>query len=324
MCTSICFRPNDCYFGRNLDAEFSFCEEVVITPRHFHFAFRDGRDFQNQYALIGMAAVIDGTPLYYEATNEVGLSMAGLNFPNNAVYLEPMEGADNVTSSEIVAYLLGKAKTVAEAREILQNVRMTNFPFNDAMPIAPLHFMLSDKTESIVIEPTAEGLKIYDNPYDVMTNNPPFPYHMWNMQNYLNLSRDFGENRFTDKYELKPFGVGMGAMGLPGDASSASRFVRVAFHLANSAKGETEEENVGQFFHLLDSVAMFKGSTLTKDGKEDLTLYSCCCNADKGIYYYKRYDNNRITAIHMHHENLDAEQLITYPIRKTQDIYFEN
>lgn len=324
MCTSICFRPGDCYFGRNLDVEFSFCEEVVITPRRFHFAFKDGRDFQNQYALIGMAAVIDGAPLYYDATNEAGLSMAGLNFPNNAVYLDPQEGKDNVTSSELLVYLLGQARTVAEAKEILKNVRLTNIPFNASMPLAPLHFMLSDKTQSIVIEPTAEGLKIYENPYDVMTNNPPFPYHMWNMQNYLNLSPTFGENRFTEKYELKPFGVGMGAIGLPGDASSASRFVRVAFHLANAAKGESEEENVSQFFHLLDSVAMLKGSTLTKDGKNDITLYSSCCNADKGIYYYKRYENNRITAVNMHHADLDGEKLICYPIRKAQDFYFEN
>lgn len=324
MCTAICFRPGDTYFGRNLDAEFSFCEQVAITPRNFRFSFADGRTFQNRYALIGMAAVIDGTPMYYEATNEKGLSMAGLNFPGNAVYLEPIEGADNITPSEILAYCLGQAQTVKEVRDLLDNLRLTNIPFNADLPLAPLHFMVSDRTESIVIEPTAEGIKIYDNPYDVITNNPPFPYHVYNMQNYLNLTPDFGENRFSSQYDLKPYGVGMGAMGLPGDASSASRFVRAAFHLTNSTSGETEEENVTQFFHILDSVSMLKGSTLTKDGKNDLTLYSSCCNVDKGIYYYKRYDNNRLTAVNMHHADLDGKTLILFPLRKEQDIFYEN
>ena len=157
-----------------------------------------------------------------------------------------------------------------------------------------------------------------------MTNNPPFDYHLCNMNNYLNLSPKNRENTFSRRYPLSNYGVGMGALGLPGDTSSASRFVRAAFNLENSANADTEEENVSQFFHVLDSVAMLKGSTLTDAGKNDITLYACCINTDRGIFYYKTYDNSQLTAVKLTEENMTSDHLTVFPLRKKQNVFCEN
>ena len=324
MCTAISYRRNDHYFGRNLDLEFSYQEQVVITPRKRLFHLKNGSEFHNTYALIGIATVMDDYPLYYEAANEAGLAMAGLNFVGNATYFDPKDGLDNISPFELIPWILGQAKTVTEARSLLAGLNLTNIPFSDTTPLASLHFMLSDKKESIVVEPMADGLKIYDNPYNVMTNNPPFEYHRYNINNYLNLSAKNEANRFSKEYPLPTCCVGMGAFGLPGDVSSPSRFVRAAFNLTNSNHPDNEMENVAQFFHVLDSVSMLKGSTLTDSGKNDITIYSCCINVDQGIFYYKTYDNNQITAIRLHSVDLDGDKLVAFPLRKEQAVLYEN
>ena len=324
MCTSISYKRNDFYFGRNLDVEFSFNEKVVITPSNYYFKLSNGQDFNSQYALIGIAAVVGSYPLYYEAVNEKGLAIAGLNFPKNAYYLEPKENKHNIAPFEFVPWLLGSVTSVKEARELLKDLNLTNIRFEPNMPLSPLHWMISDKEESIIVEPLEEGVKVYDNPYDVLTNNPPFQYHLWNMHNYINLSPENGTNEFSEKYNLSNYGVGMGSIGLPGDTSSASRFVRAAFNLTNSNNEDKEELNVAQFFHVLDSVAMLKGSTITDDDKNDITLYSCCINASKGIYYYKTYDNNRINAISLNEHNKHAKEPTIYPLNLKQDINYLN
>ena len=119
MCTSVRYKNNDTYFGRNLDVEFSFCEQVAVTPRNRLFHLRNGKDFRNKFGLIGIAAVVSDYPLYYEAANEKGLAAAGLNFPSNAVYKEPKDGCDNIAPFEFLPYVLGRASNVEEARKII-------------------------------------------------------------------------------------------------------------------------------------------------------------------------------------------------------------
>ena len=201
-------------------------------------------------------------------------------------------------------------------------MNLVNIPFSQKLPLSPLHFLLADKRESIVLEPMADGLKIHENPIGVLTNNPPFDFHIHNLAQYRNLTREESENRFC-LLDLPPFSRGMGAIGLPGDLSSASRFVRAAFTKLNSVSGETEEENVSQFFHILDSVAQTRGCA--RVGKDfEITLYSSCCNTDKGIYYYTTYENRQITAISIHNEDLNGKELVSYPIIRNQRIYYGN
>lgn len=324
MCTAVTYKTRDHYFGRNLDLEYSYQESVTVTPRNFPFQFRRETSMDSHYAMIGMATVIDGFPLYYEATNEKGLSVAGLNFPGNAVYLPEQPGMKNVAPFEFIPYLLGQCTTVAEVKKHLTNLNLVNIPFSDQLPLSPLHWFIADREQSITVEPMEDGLHIYDNPVGVLTNNPPFDYHLYNLRNYLNVSIDPAVSRFSESFDMEPYSNGMGGIGLPGDFSSASRFVKAAFVKLNSLSGESESESVSQFFHILSSVAMPRGCVRMRPDEYEITLYSCCCNTDKGIYYYTTYENSQITGIDMHREDLNGVSPVSYPLVKTPPLQIQN
>ena len=323
MCTAISFKTKDHYFGRNLDLEYSYNEAVTITPRNYAFHFKETKTFRNHFAIIGMATIANNYPLYYDATNEHGLSMAGLNFPGNAVYHAPCACRDNITPFELIPWILCQCKSVAQALSLLEKINLIDLSFNDDYPLTPLHWILSDKTQSIVIEPMQYGLNIINNPVGVLTNNPPFDYHMYNLTNYLNLTHEEPHNRFSEKIELLPYSRGMGSIGLPGDLTSSSRFIKAAFVKLNAKCNDDENSSVSQFFHILSSVEQQRGCVKIGNAYE-ITLYSSCCNTDKGIYYYTTYENRQISAISMHNCDLDSKKLITYPISHQQNIHFVN
>jgi len=328
MCTAATYKTKDFYMGRTLDYEFSYGEEITITPRNYAFHFRNAGILETHYALIGMAFVVEGYPLYYDAINEKGLGMAGLNFVGNAVYEEALpEGqtkAVQVAQFEFIPWILTQCASVAEAREKLAGMRLTGTPFSDQLPAAQLHWMIADREACIVVESMKDGLHIYDNPVGVLTNNPPFPGQLFALNNYAGVSRKQPDSTFAGVLKLDAYSRGMGAMGLPGDLSSQSRFVKVAFTRLNSISGEDESESVSQFFHILGSVDQQRGCCEVAEGKYEITIYTSCCNASKGIYYYTTYDNHQITAVDMHEENLDTAQLIRYPILTKGEIRWQN
>ena len=315
MCTAISYKTNNHYFGRNLDMAKSYEESVAITPRNYPFVFRKEPVMEKHYAIIGVAYVHTEYPLYYDAVNEMGLGMASLNFPGNAVYQCEKEDMHNISAFELIPWILGQCKNVPEAKQLLEKTNLLKVSFHKELPLTPLHFMISDKDGSIVVEPMSDGLRVYDNPIRVLTNNPPFPYHLFLLNNYINLTKKEPVNRFAKELPLEIYSRGMGSIGLPGDMSSASRFVRAAFMKWNSVDGKNEDESVSQFFHILDSVKQYKGCVQVENGEYEYTIYSVCCNTDKGIYYYKTYHNSCITTIDMHRENLDGDQVIAYPLQ---------
>lgn len=324
MCTAATYKTNDFYFGRTLDYEFSYGDEVVITPRNYAFSFRRAGVMKTHYAMIGMAYVAGDYPLYYDAVNEKGLGIAGLNFVGNAVYNGEVQGADNIAQFELIPWILGQCASVSEAKELLSRLNIVNIQFSAELPLAQLHWIIADKEGAITVESVSDGLKIYDNPAGVLTNNPPFDEQMFNLNNYMHLSSKTPENLFSEKLPLKNYSRGMGALGLPGDLSSQSRFVRVAFVKMNSLSGSSEEESVSQFFHILGSVDQQRGCCNVGEEKYEITIYTSCCNADKGIYYYTTYDNHQISAVDMHRENLDGADLLRFKLVTGEQINFVN
>ena len=208
MCTCITFINRDFYFGRNLDLEYSFGEQLVITPRRYPFFWsREGKT-QEHYAMIGMGAAEPSYPLYAEAVNEKGLGMAGLNFPGNACYQPYRENMKNAASFELIPWILSRCATVREAEEQIRNLNVTDESFAEHMPPAPLHWMLADRERAIVLEAVKEGLKVYENPVGVLTNNPPFDFQLANLCNYMNLTARPPENRFAGELRLTAYGHG--------------------------------------------------------------------------------------------------------------------
>lgn len=312
MCTAVAWRANGLYFGRNLDYDRSFGESVVVTPRKYAFCFTDGERCDTHYAIIGVAHVMNGYPLYYDAVNESGLYIAGLNFTKSAVYDILQSGKTTVAQYELIPYLLSRCGSVREAREMLEAVTVSAVSFC-GLPPSKLHWMIADERETAVIEQTADGLHIYDNPVGVLTNEPPFPYQMFSLNNYMSISARPPKNELLPNIKLDEYSRGMGGIGLPGDYSSQSRFVRAAFVCANSVVG-SEKENVSQFFHILSSVEQVKGGCIMADGKYEFTLYSSCCDVRNMVYHYTTYYGKSRVEVGMKSHDLSGRELAVYPV----------
>jgi len=324
MCTAATYKTADFYFGRTLDNDFSYGDEVTVTPRNYPFQFREGKNINTHYAIIGMAYVAKNYPLYYDAVNEKGLAMAGLNFVGNAVYREYTCDKDNIAQFELIPWILSQCATVKQTRVLLERINICNTRFAPDLPTAQLHWIIADSEETITVEAVTDGIKVYDNPVGVLTNNPPFDEQLFALNNYMHLSAKPPVNTFAPKLELRQYSRGMGAIGLPGDLSSQSRFVRAAFTKMNAVSGKKEQESVNQFFHILGAVDQQRGCCILENGKYEVTFYTSCCNASKGIYYYTTYENHQITAVDMHRENLDGTALVQYPTVKEEQIRLQN
>lgn len=309
MCTAISYKTKNTYFGRNLDYEFSYGEKVCIVPRYYSFNFRHLGINDNHYAIIGMAHIDKDYPMFYDAMNECGLGMAGLNFVGNTFYNEVDENKDNVAQFEFIAYILATCKNVVEAKDRIEKINLVKTPYNEIYPTASLHFILKDKERCIVIESMKDGIHIYENKTGCLTNNPPFDYQLDNLKKYSNLSNENPIKFFS--FDDCFYSRGMGGLGLPGDVSSQSRFVRACFTSYFSKSNDDEVSSVNQFFHILDSVSQTRG--LCKIGeKYEITIYSSCMNLEEGIYYFKTYDDSVINAVKLKNENLDSRMLISY------------
>ena len=324
MCTAATYLTKDFYFGRTLDYEFSYGEEIAVTPRNYPFHFRHTENLEKHYAIIGMAHMAGDYPLYYDAVNEKGVGMAGLNFVGNAYYHKEESGKKNVASFEFIPWVLAQCATLDEVRELIADLNIVDTPFSENLPSGMLHWIISDKSGSITVESMKDGLHIHENPVGVLTNNPPFPQQLFALNNYRALSPRTPAVAFADGLDLPVYSRGLGALGLPGDLSSQSRFVRAAFVRMNAKSGSSEAESVGQFFHILHAVEQQRGCCELDGGKYEITLYTSCCNADKGIYYYTTYGNHQITAVDMHRENLDGDRLVRYPLVQGEQIALQN
>ncbi|MGN1164639.1 MAG: choloylglycine hydrolase [Candidatus Ornithospirochaeta sp.] len=324
MCTATTLRKKDFYFGRNLDLGGAHGEEVLVVPRSFPIPFRHFPREERHEALIGMGVVMDGFPLFYDGANESGLAVAGLNFPGNAVYGKPIEGKNNVAVFEFIPWLLLNASSVQEAKILLKDTQLTDEAFAKGVPVATLHWMISDKESSIVVESTSTGLHVYDNPAEVMTNNPEFPIHLFMLNNYSNLSPKDKEPTFGVDMDWNVYCKGLGGLGLPGDLSSISRFVKAAFTRANSVSADDEKSCVSQFFHILGSVDQQRGAVIYGKGEYEITVYASCINASRGIYYYHTYDNRRVTKVDMYREDLEGDEISRFPLNTEEDILEAN
>ena len=324
MCTAVTYQTKDFYFGRTLDYEHGFGEELLLTPRGYPLIFRRCGLPAKRYAILGMGCIADGYPLYFDAFNEKGLAMAGLNFVGYAHYGPPIDSRDNIAQFELIPWILSQCANLTEARILLERINITGDDFRLDLTAAQLHWLVADQTGAITVEATKYGLQIYENPVGVLTNNPPFEMQMLHLATFQQLSPKAPENRFTNKLSFPVISRGMGAMGLPGDLSSQSRFVRTAFARLNSVSGDSEVESVGQVFHILGTVEQISGCCDLGNGQYEKTIYTSCCNTTRGIYYYKTYENHRICAVDMFLEDLDDRTLLHWPLERKMTVPPQN
>lgn len=323
MCTSIAYREGEVLFGRNMDLDYHFGGVISVTPRKYPLVFRNLPPIKEHFGFIGMASPLGKDfPLYCEGMNEKGLFAAGLDFVGNAHY-PPTESVHGkkLSSFEFIPFILSSCASVSEARRALDGISMDDTPYSVDIPLSPLHWHIADSRESVVVEPLAEGLKLWDNPADVMTNNPTFDFHLNNLCMYMNLRASEPDGILARSGHLKTFGRGMGSVGLPGDWSPPSRFVRAAY-LSASSRTEAGKSRVSQLFHVLSAVSVTRGSVISSDGKESFTEYSCVISQSDMTYYLRHYDNSRISAVRMTEEKLSGNGIKNFePVWKEDILY---
>lgn len=313
MCTGVRFSDNEgnMYFGRNLDWTEGYGQKVVLTPRGYKYqsAFLGEMESKNG-AIIGMAIVVENTPLYFDCANESGLAIAGLNFPGYAHYeKDAVEGKTNVAAYEFPLWVVMNFSTVDEVEEALKNTAIVAKPINEQFPVSELHFIIGDKNRSIVVEYTEKGMEIFKNDVDILTNQPGYAWHQENLRNYMNLEPKRPAEVKWGKQKLVPFGSGSMMRGIPGDYYSPSRFVRAAYLNTHYPVKNNEDENVIRLFHTLTGVAMIDGAAAMDSGKFEKTIYTGGYSTASKTYYYNTYDNPAIMHVSMDDYDLDKSEL---------------
>ena len=261
-------------------------------------------------AIIGMAIVVENTPLYFDCANEAGLAIAGLNFPGYAQYEKAaVDGKTNVAAYEFPLYVAMNFTTVDEVEKALKDVAIVAKPINEQFPVSELHFIIGDSKRSIVVEYTARGMEIFKNDVDVLTNQPGYGWHQENLRNYMNLFPQMPAKINWGREVMTPFGSGSLMRGIPGDYYAPSRFVRVAYLNTHYPVKSSEEDNISRLFHTLTGVAMIDGAAIMIDGKSEITVYTGGYSAASKTYYYNTYENPAIVAVPMSDFDLDGKEL---------------
>ena len=299
MCTGIRFTDAEgaMYFGRNLDWTQGYGERVVATPPAATIppAFERDGDPAVGHAVIGMGIVVAGIPLYFDCGNDAGLAVAGLNFPPSARYAaEPRQGSVNVAAYEFPFWIARTFSSLDEVRAALASVTVVAKPVNEHLPVANLHWLIGDATGSIVVECMEEGMRVWENDADVLTNEPDFGWQRTNLCNYLTLTDEDPDAAAWGAMKLAPFGSGLGMQGIPGDYSGPSRFVKAAFVNSHYPAQTGEAANVTRLFRTLGSVAVPEGAAKMADGSHEKTLYTSCFSPATMTYYHATYDDPRI------------------------------
>ncbi len=323
MCTAVSVGLGTHFFGRNLDLEYTLDERVIITPQKFPFLFRCHKELSDHYAMIGMGIIQREIPLYYEATNEKGLSVAALSFPQ-AKYCKEKLGTDNIASFELIPWILCQCESVDECKTLLLHTNITDEAFSEEYPPSPLHWLISDRKSSIAVECDGEEVRVWENSGNILTNSPELPLQLFNLNNYMQLSEYLPENRLSPDFRFTTYSKGMGALGLPGDMSSMSRFVRAFFVKEKLTDEGDSSRNLMQFFHLLEAVSMPKGTVKDVYGRDEYTVYSCCCDTNKLIYYYRTYFDFSVRAVKLTGDKRRGRSLIACHLNQGEIIKGES
>ena len=289
MCTAAGIFADRFCFGRTLDVDKDYGEEIVITPRMFPFRFRFAGGIDRGVAMLGAAVISDNVPLYFDAVNEKGLAGAGLRYPETDFPTNLPLDNYAVAPFEFIPWVLRNCADTKEALRLLKCTTLKNEDFSETLPSTPLHWIFSDKFGSLVVESEADGIKIYDNPTGVLTNSPSFPLQLFNLNNYIGLSQHQPINNFSKSLDLKLYSFGLGALGLPGDLSSMSRFVRAAYYRQKLIPELDTNGGVFSLMTVLGTCFQPKGLTAVTGTDYEYTSYTSCYDTESGILYYSRY-----------------------------------
>lgn len=278
MCTSIAYHGKNFCFGRNMDLEYSFGERIIACGRSYPLKGACGDVNHGHFAIIGVGTVIDGYPMYADAMNECGLCAAGLNFPACAHFPKSSDAKVHISPYELIPFVLSRCASVDEVKSLLSRACIVDVPFSESVPNATLHWHIADRHSSITVESTTTGLCVFDNTAHVLTNSPHFDRQMSHLELF---------SRLTPAACVERRLLGIGAVGLPGDLSSPSRFVRAAFLLGCLPDDADGDAACDRLLSVLSAVAMTDGAVTDAEGNIHRTTYSSCARPSEQKYTVK-------------------------------------
>ena len=313
MCTAIAFRSRqgDSLFGRTMDFSHPISPGVYVTPRGSVWTNRLRTiRLRSRYGILGIGQDLEGV-LFADGVNERGLSAAALYFPGYAAYDSPdtAGGALVIAAVELNSFLLGMCASVEQAAALVRTVRIVGTEDPVTHSVAPLHWILTDRTgQCLVIEKTACGLLLHENPIGVLTNSPDFPWHMTHLRSFVQLRPEQEEQARWGNMELEPFGQGDGTWGLPGDFTPPSRFIRAAYLKGHIPAPETRQEAMMVGFHILENLSIPRGAVVTSRGTDDYTQYTAVLNTADGSYAVRTYEDGRIRTARLTEQALSGSK----------------
>ncbi len=337
-CTSIIFKAQDGtgIYARTMEWGASdLHSQMLLVPRGTKFSSelavnKTGLTWTTKYGYVGINA--NGLPFAADGMNEEGLVVGMLYFPGFAEYQEATDEttAKSIGNGDVANYLLGNFKTVEDVRAAMPTIRVVldTAVLKEFGTAAPLHYVVTDASgASIVIEYTKGALSIFDNKVGVMTNSPSYDWHVLNLRNYANLKpQEVSATRSINGVSLAPFGVGSGMLGLPGDFTPPSRFVRAVAYVQTMEPAKDAAEGINAASTMLDNfnipAGLVREGTSADDHRVGFTQWSVIADTRHKVYYYwTRYDR-RMRGVDLTKLNFGAKKVTSFPLdrARTEDV----
>lgn len=325
-CTGITIRPGDgsVIFARTMEFGTDLQSNVIIIPRGHSFegtapGDKPGMRWKSEYGIVGTNAFDE--PLVADGLNEKGLHIGVFYFPGYAKYqdVKPEDADRSLAPWELSTYLLGTCSNVDEAVEAANNVLVGEVVMEKMGFVPPLHLIATDATgKSVVFEHVDGNLTTHSNQIGVMTNSPQFDWHLTNLSNYVNLTAQNSQGIDLAGKKIEALGQGSGMLGLPGDFTPPSRFVRAVAYSKSALPVETAKEGVLQAFHILNQFDIPKGAAMANEkGDEvaDYTLWTSAADLTNLRHYFRTYENSQIRMVDLKQVDFDAKDIKTISMR---------
>jgi choloylglycine hydrolase len=328
-CTSFLLSTSDggVVYGRTMEFGFHLDSDAIVVPRLFTFTGtgpggKPGLTWKAKYGAVGLNAY--GGPVLTDGMNEKGLAGGILYFPDYAVYADPAktDAATALAPWEFLTWVLTSFATVAEVKAAATTVNIINIAEPGLGIVPPYHFTVHDAAgASIVIEPVSGGVKVYDNPFGVLTNSPSFDWHLTNLKNYVKISPVNVPPIVVDGVTISSFGQGSGLVGIPGDPTPPSRFIRVLGYVISAKKVPSGDASVRLAEHILNDFDIPLGFVRPDEGTKaplEFTQWSTIAELTTKHYYVKTYEDQVLRGIDLMSFDLDAKTIVSAHLKPNQ------
>ncbi len=328
-CTGITLTAADGTVVRARTMEFAIDihSDVIMIPRGYARSGstpdgKEGIQWTAKYASVGANGV--GLPVMFDGVNEKGLSMGLFYFPTSAGYMPytPSDAGKTMAPWELGSWMLENFASVEEVKANIGKIVVPAVVFGPWGFAPEAHFIVQDAAgKSIVIEYVGGKLNVHDNPLGVLTNSPAFDWHMTNLRNYVNFSRTNAPPTILGTVTLQPLGQGSGMLGLPGDFTPPSRFVRAVAFSQSVFKSKNADAAVLEAFHVLNQFDIPKGAAREREKDEhgnilaDYTIWTSASDLRAKRFYFRTYESSQIRMVDLMKMNLDAKDIVTLSMK---------